>query len=237
MAVRDVEKGRNAAAQLKSESEKRVIGGGAMDLTVLPLDVSSLVSVRAFVAELQRRGLPHVNLLINNAGVNAYSSGHRLSPETGIELTSTTNYVGPFLLTELLLPMLKAAPAPPAHSHIRARIVNVSSIGSLRTYPTASVDDILAGSPGGSQFSPMRAYFNSKQAQVLHALDLQDRVGDAGICAYSLHPGGKQTARAPHCAASANADNIPHSPSLTAQRSSLRCGHRTLRRLCASSCS
>ena len=80
-------------------------------------DLSSLRSVRRFGAEFRKRS-PRLHVLVNNASV---LPPKRTLSDDGIELRFATNVVGPFLLTELLLPMLKDS-AP-------ARVINVSSGG------------------------------------------------------------------------------------------------------------
>lgn len=86
LAVRNVEKGRDAAARIEGSAEVR------------HLDTASLASVREFAA-----GLDTVDVLVNNAGVMAVDE-HRT--EDGFELQFGTNFLGPFALTALLLPKL-----------------------------------------------------------------------------------------------------------------------------------
>ncbi|KAL6579254.1 hypothetical protein OROMI_009470 [Orobanche minor] len=90
------------------------------EIIVIGLDLSSLDSVRRFVAEFESLNLP-LNLLINNAGKFSYD--HAIS-EDGVEMTFATNYLGHFLLTKLLLKkMIETANS----SGLQGRIVNVSS--------------------------------------------------------------------------------------------------------------
>ncbi|KAF2313495.1 hypothetical protein GH714_011257 [Hevea brasiliensis] len=90
------------------------------EIIVMAIDLSSLNSVRNFVAEFESLNLP-LNLLINNAG--KFADEHAIS-EDGIEMTFATNYLGHFLLTKLLLrKMIETA----KESGIQGRIVNVSS--------------------------------------------------------------------------------------------------------------
>ena len=90
------------------------------------------------------------------------------------------NYLGPFLLTELLLAKLKAS-AP-------ARIVNVASLA----HSSGKVELIL---PSGKKdaYQPYPFYANSKLAQILHAAELQKRLRGCGVAAFSVHPGVVRT--------------------------------------------
>ncbi|KAL8244808.1 hypothetical protein R6Q59_011066 [Mikania micrantha] len=129
------------------------------EIIVLTLDLSSLRSVRNFVAEFEALNLP-LNLLINNAG--KFSHRHRLS-EDGIETTFATNYLGHFLLTKLLMKnMIETAKI----TGVQGRIVNVSS--GIHTWFSGnlirSVGQITLDK---SQYDATRAYAISKIANVL----------------------------------------------------------------------
>ncbi|MQL77234.1 hypothetical protein Taro_009633 [Colocasia esculenta] len=87
---------------------------------VMPLDLSSMASVRGFVARFESLQLP-LHLLINNAG--KFSHGNAIS-EDGIEMTFATNYLGHYLLTKLLLEKMEETARV---TGIQGRIVNVSS--------------------------------------------------------------------------------------------------------------
>ncbi|XP_020581982.1 short-chain dehydrogenase TIC 32, chloroplastic-like [Phalaenopsis equestris] len=103
-----------AAEELKSS-----IAGG--DLTILPLDLSSLSSVRSFASQFLALGFP-LNILINNAGRFVFDQAES---EDGFELTFAINFIGHFLLTNLLLEkMVETA----RETGIEGRIVNVSSV-------------------------------------------------------------------------------------------------------------
>lgn len=84
----------------------------------MQLDLASFSSVRAFAAAFQKKGLP-LHVLVNNAGVMQHA---RLLTEDGNEMTLQANYLGHALLTNMLLPALKASAAKGG-----ARIVNISS--------------------------------------------------------------------------------------------------------------
>jgi retinol dehydrogenase-12 len=142
----------------------------------LSLDLGNLASVHTCATEFLRTGAP-LHGLINNAGL----AGHRGMTESGFELAFGTNYVGPFLLTGLLLDRLRES-AP-------ARIVNVSSIGHYRA---PGIDYEAARQPTKS-FTGMLEYGVSKLGNVLHAQELARRLAPDGVTTYSLHPGAVAT--------------------------------------------
>ncbi len=138
----------------------------------LPLDLSSLDSVREAARSFVALGLP-LHALINNAGLAGVRG---LTPE-GFETTFGTNHLGPFLLTLLLLDRLKES-AP-------SRIVNVASRAHFRA---RSIDwDALrrpATSTGG-----IDEYSVSKLANVLFTKELARRLAGSGVISCALHPG------------------------------------------------
>lgn len=144
---------------------------GARDAQGFVADFASFDSVRALASEVHKR-VPHLNVLVNNAGVMMPS---RKTTADGHEMTWQVNHLSPFLLTNLLLPLLeKSAPA---------RIVNVSST----THQSGEINfDDLEGERGYSGYS---AYSNSKLANVLFTKELATRLRDRGITANALHPG------------------------------------------------
>ncbi|KAK3429521.1 hypothetical protein EUGRSUZ_E01028, partial [Eucalyptus grandis] len=113
LPARNLKAAEDARARIASECP-------GSEIVVMALDLSSLASIRSFVAEFESLDLP-LNLLINNAGKFAHN--HAIS-EDGIEMTFATNYLGHFLLTKLLLnKMVETARA----TGVQGRIVNVSS--------------------------------------------------------------------------------------------------------------
>ncbi len=145
-------------------------GTGAVEF--LLLDLGNLASVRACADEFLRAGEP-LHGLINNAGL----AGQRGMTESGFELAFGTNYVGPFLLTALLLDRLRAS-AP-------ARIVNVASIGHYR----AAGIEYGAIQRRTKSLTGFPEYCVSKLGNVLHAQELARRLDRTAVTAYSLHPG------------------------------------------------
>lgn len=153
------------------------------EIFLMTLDLSSLSSVRSFVAEFESLNLP-LNLLINNAG--KFSHGHAIS-EDGIEMTFATNYLGHFLLTKLLLKkMMETAKI----TGVEGRIVNVSS--SIHGWFSGDVIRDLGMITGNKcGYDATRAYALSKLAVVLHTKELAQRLKEmeANVTVNCVHPG------------------------------------------------
>jgi NAD(P)-dependent dehydrogenase (short-subunit alcohol dehydrogenase family) len=138
----------------------------------LPADLSSLVEVRGLANTVTEK-TGRLDLLINNAGLG--TGGPRAIRQTsadGYELRFAVNYLAGFVLTHLLLPLIKGS-AP-------ARIVNVSSVGQ----EAIDFDDVMLM----HGYSGLRAYRQSKLAQILFTIDLARALADSGITANALHP-------------------------------------------------
>ncbi|MFI6761031.1 SDR family NAD(P)-dependent oxidoreductase [Micromonospora sp. NPDC050417] len=171
LAVRDVDKGRQAAAQITDAAN------GA-DVTVLRLDLASLASVRAAAEEL-RTTHPRIDLLINNAGV-MYTP--QLTTDDGFELQFGTNHLGHFALTGLLLDTILRAP--------RSRVVTVSSAGHRQGGPM-DLDDLNWTT---RSYGRVAAYAHSKLANLMFTYELQRRLsGRNDTMAVAAHPGGSDT--------------------------------------------
>jgi NAD(P)-dependent dehydrogenase (short-subunit alcohol dehydrogenase family) len=128
--------------------------------------------VRAAAFDFLSRGEP-LDVLVNNAGL----AGSRGMTASGFELAFGTNYVGPFLLTQLLLDRLKESNS--------GRIVNVASDAH---YQAKGIDwDAVRKPTSGT--AGLREYAVSKLANVLHAQELARRLDGTHITTYSLHPG------------------------------------------------
>jgi len=155
MAVRDTAKGESAAATLAGNTEVRA------------LDLADLASVRAFAEAWEGK----LDILINNAGIMAVPEGRT---KDGFELQIGTNHLGPFALTNLLLP------------HISDRVVTVSS--TAHRTGKIQLDDL--NSERGD-YGRWTAYGQSKLANLLFTLELQRRLEAAGstIQAHAVHPG------------------------------------------------
>ncbi|WP_103343210.1 SDR family NAD(P)-dependent oxidoreductase [Amycolatopsis sp. CA-126428] len=167
LAVRDVEKGKQAAAQL----------GAAADVTVQELDLSSLESVRAAAADLHAT-LPKIDLLINNAGV-MYPP--RQTTRDGFELQFGTNHLGHFALTGLLLDLLLPVEG--------SRVVTVASIAH-RLRAAIHFDDLQ----WENSYDRVAAYGQAKLANLMFAYELQRRLAPHGTTAsIAAHPGVART--------------------------------------------
>ncbi len=160
---RDRERGERLVAEIKA-------AGGAAQF--LAADFSALADVRRLAAAV-RRATDRLDLLINNAGIGGGGpQGTRQESADGYELRFAVNYLSGFLLTHLLLPLLEAS-AP-------ARIVNVSSLGQQ----PIDFDDVMLT----RDYSGMRAYRQSKLAQILFTLDLARALDGTGVTVNALHP-------------------------------------------------
>ena len=122
--------------------------------------------VRALADQVPDR----LDVLVNNAGIGF--AGGREESDDGYELRFAVNYLAGFLLAALLRDRLVAA-AP-------ARIVNVASAGQA----AIDFDDVMLE----DGYDGVRAYCQSKLAQIMHAFDLADELRDAGVTATALHP-------------------------------------------------
>jgi NAD(P)-dependent dehydrogenase (short-subunit alcohol dehydrogenase family) len=154
---------------------KAVVGaieaaGGKAELLVA--DLSSLAAVRC-LAEAVRTRTDRLDILINNAGVGTGGQGaKRQVSADGDELRFAVNYLAGFLLTTELLPLLKTS-AP-------SRIVNVASAGQQ----AIDFGDVMLT----RAYSGVRAYCQSKLAQILFTVDLAEQLKGTGVTVNSLHP-------------------------------------------------
>jgi NAD(P)-dependent dehydrogenase (short-subunit alcohol dehydrogenase family) len=163
---RDPGRGEAAVAAIREAS-----GNPRVELHLA--DFASLDEVRG-LAEALQSATDEVNLLVNNAGIGTGLPAGRERQESldGYELRFAVNYLAGFLLTELLLPLLRRS-AP-------ARIVNVASLGQ---HPIDFDDPMITRGYSGA-----RAYSQSKLAQIMQAIDLAESLPAAEVTANSLHP-------------------------------------------------
>jgi len=145
---------------------------GRQDAPPRACDLGQLASVRAAAAAVLARDEP-LHLLINNAGVG----GQRGLTADGFELHFGTNHLGHFVLTQALLPRLRAS-AP-------ARIVHVAS-GTHRKAPGISWDALRQPTPS---VSGMAEYAVSKLANVLYSAELARRLAGTDVTSYAVNPG------------------------------------------------
>lgn len=132
-------------------------------------DLADLAQVVRMAQDLAA-SLPRLDVLINNAGV--YMTARRLTTD-GLEMTLAVNHISHFLLTNLLLPLLKKSPDP--------RVVSVSSVAHMGG--RIEFDNLNAE----RHFDAYHAYANSKLANALFAGELARR--EPWLCSNSLHPG------------------------------------------------
>jgi len=168
MVCRDRERGEAAQREIKQKS-----GNSNVDLMLC--DFSSQNSIRQFVRDFTERH-HRLDVLINNAGVVLRQ--HSMT-EDGLESTFAINHLGYFLVTNLLLDVLKKS-AP-------SRIVNVASTA----HKYGKLD--ISGWPTGRNYSSFGAYANSKLANVLFTYELARRLKGSGVTSNCLHPGGVGT--------------------------------------------
>ncbi len=179
MGCRRTAAGEEAAAAIRAEHPRA-------KLEVRELDLGSLASVRAFaagfVADHER-----LDVLLNNAGVMNTPQGKTAD---GFETQIGVNHLGHFLLTELLLDVLKAS-AP-------SRIVNVSSCFHDQAMGREGKIDLDDLHFERRKYDGWEAYAQAKLANLLHARGLATRLEGTGVTAVSLHPGWVRTDLARH---------------------------------------
>ncbi|XP_034479705.1 retinol dehydrogenase 12-like isoform X3 [Drosophila innubila] len=165
MACRDKKRAEEARLEIIKETKNQ-------NIFFLELDLSSLESIRKFVAAFKGSKENKLHILINNAGVMRCP---RMLTKDGFEMQLGVNHMGHFLLTMLLLDMLKKS-AP-------SRIVNVSS--RAHTRGEINIDDLNSE----KSYHEGSAYSQSKLANVLFTRELARRLEGTGVTVNSLHPG------------------------------------------------
>jgi NAD(P)-dependent dehydrogenase (short-subunit alcohol dehydrogenase family) len=163
---RDPARGEQALREMRERTEND-------QLQLFLADFSSLDEVRRLADEVTAEQ-EHLDVLINNAGVGGGPRGERersLSRD-GHELRFQVNYLAGFLLAGRLLPLLRRS-AP-------ARIVNVASAGQM----PLDFDDVMLE----RGYDGMRAYRQSKLAQIMFTFELAERLGPSEITVNALHP-------------------------------------------------
>ena len=164
MACINLDEAKPVYEEIKRES-------GNQNIEMMQVDLASLNSIRAFVQHFTNT-FKELHVLINNAGVYC---AKREETEDGFEKTIGINYLGPFLLTNLLLPTLKQAQ--------ESRIVNISS----KAYFQGKCN--LQDFHFKKRYQGFKAYSASKLAIVLFTLELAARLQDTGVTVNALHPG------------------------------------------------
>jgi NAD(P)-dependent dehydrogenase (short-subunit alcohol dehydrogenase family) len=161
---RDRARGEAARDEIRAKS-------GNTNIDLLLADLSSQQSIHQ-LAEQYRQRYTHLHVLINNAG--AFNLSRRVTID-GMEMTFAVNQLAPFLLTNLLLDVIKAS--------VPARIVNVSSDSHEVGY--IKLEDLQSE----QGYRPMRTYGQSKLAVVLFSYELAHRLEGTGVTVNCLHPG------------------------------------------------
>lgn len=161
---RDPQKGKHAVAEIQNAT-----GHDAVDLVIG--DLSSVSSTHQLADTLLER-FPNIAVLINNAGV--WMPRRELNQDQ-LEYSFMVNHLAPFILSNRLLPLLKAN-AP-------ARIVNVNA----GLYVKGKLD--LEKTPFGHDFSRMGTYANTKLCNILFTKELANRICNSGVTVNAVHPG------------------------------------------------
>jgi NAD(P)-dependent dehydrogenase (short-subunit alcohol dehydrogenase family) len=169
--------GRNPERCAAAETEIREASANG-DASFICADLSLFSDVARLAREIGAMS-GRVDLLLNNAG--GMPSRFEMTAE-GFEANFAGNHLGPFLLTERLLPLLRAAAKDAPAGTVR--IINTSSDAS-EMIETLNLDDMQ----NLDNYSNGLAYCSGKLANVLHARGLARRLEDDGIIAHSLHPG------------------------------------------------
>ena len=157
-----------------TDTVRQVAAAGADDrVRWYQADLASLAEVRS-LAERVIAAEPRLDVLVNNAGIGTHVPGGGVRQESadGYELRFAVNYLAGYALTRLLLPLLrKSAPS---------RIVNVASIGQQ----AIDFGDVMLT----EDYDGMRAYRQSKLAQILFTFDLAAELDLTGVTVNALHP-------------------------------------------------
>ncbi|XP_038074480.1 retinol dehydrogenase 13-like isoform X2 [Patiria miniata] len=164
LACRDLAKAEAAVADIREDT-------GNSNLAVVKLDLASLASVRECAEKINREE-SRLDILINNAGIMMCPEWQT---EDGFEMQFGVNHLGHFLLTDLLLDLIK--------SSTPARIINVSSLA--HAYAKMNWDDIQMR----KGYNKRDAYGQSKLANVLFTRELSRRLRKIGVTVNAVHPG------------------------------------------------
>lgn len=163
IACRDLNKAATAAEQIKQ--------AGAASVGIVKLDLNNLASIQQTVTDITAI-FPRIDVLINNAGL--FNHQYQTTVQ-GYESHFGVNVLGSILLTELLLPSLKAAS--------QARIINVASIAHL----AGKIDSNSYKNP--VKYRPIAAYGQSKLGNLLYSNALAARLKGSSVTSNALHPG------------------------------------------------
>ncbi|XP_053407649.1 retinol dehydrogenase 12-like isoform X7 [Mercenaria mercenaria] len=169
LACRDLVKGQEAVEKIRGQT-------GNTDNVVIKLDLSLMKSVREFAEQINKQEA-RLDILVNNAGM----AGLPLTKtDEGFEVMYATNHFGHFLLTNLLLGLLKKSQP--------SRIVNVSSMAH-RWSKGIDFDNLKAE----KSYSITDTYFSSKLANILFTRELARKLEGTGVQTFAVHPGTVRT--------------------------------------------
>jgi len=165
--------GRDQARIAATVAEVAAVAGSQSRVRSYRADLASLAAVLDLAGQVTEAE-PRLDVLVNNAGigVNEPGGGARQESADGLELRFAVNYLAGYALSRHLLPLLtRSAPA---------RIVNVASIGQQ----AIDFDDVMLT----KGYDGMRAYRQSKLAQIMNTFDLAAELEAAGVTVNALHP-------------------------------------------------
>jgi NAD(P)-dependent dehydrogenase (short-subunit alcohol dehydrogenase family) len=165
--------GRDQGRIAATVAEVNEAAGGPGRVRPYQADLARLSEVRA-LADQVIKAEPRLDVLVNNAGIGIYEPGGGARQESadGIEARFAVNYLAGYALSRHLLPLLtRSAPA---------RIVNVASVGQQ----AIDFDDVMLT----RDYDGMRAYRQSKLAQIMNAFDLAEELRAKGVTVNALHP-------------------------------------------------
>ncbi|HEV8052282.1 MAG TPA: SDR family NAD(P)-dependent oxidoreductase [Parachlamydiaceae bacterium] len=157
IACRNLERGKQALREIQEET-------GNLLTELMIVDLSSMSSIRKFSNDFQKK-FQRLDVLIHNGANFDHTLNRALMTEDGFETIFATNYLGPFLMTRLLLPCLFASSNP--------RLITVGTKG-LNFYPFANInfDDFDFKK---SNFTTAKAYYNSKLALLMFTIEFANR--------------------------------------------------------------
>ena len=170
--------GRDPQRIAAAQKQIRAAAAAGVPVDMIKVDLSLMAEVVRASRDIDAL-TSHIDVLINNAGG---TSRERVITAEGNEATFAGNHLGPFLLTQRLLPLLRVAAAKREPG--ATRVINVASVAHENA-PGLNWRDLqmLDG------FVPMAAYCNAKLANLLFTHSLAQRLTDDGIVTHAMHPG------------------------------------------------
>jgi NAD(P)-dependent dehydrogenase (short-subunit alcohol dehydrogenase family) len=185
LAARAYREGWDVLAHGRSDERLAALTEELPGVRAFRADLAALAEVAGLAAAVQD-STDRLDVLVSNAGIGFTNPGDgaRLESADGYELRFAVNYLAGYALTRRLLPLLRASahlPRPEASSPLRSRIVQVASAGQ---YPI-DFDDVMLE----RGYEGVRAYRQSKLAQIMFTIDLAAELDPAEVTANALHPG------------------------------------------------